>query len=53
MDDGEYEKYKIELSRKIAFKNTKEILENCLNIKKEINEIKKMRNMIAITLFVF
>lgn len=34
MDDEEYEKYKIELSRKIAFKNTKEILENCLNIKK-------------------
>ena len=41
MDDEEYKKYKTELSRKIAFKNTKEILENCLNIKKDINEIKK------------
>lgn len=37
--DDEYEKYCKELSRKIAFHNTKEILKNCLDVEKEEAEI--------------
>lgn len=42
MDYEEYKKYEKMLDRETAFKNTMKILESCLNIKKEINEIEKI-----------